>query len=54
MSKKIEAIKQILANDEASTDAELVEHFMTEFQMSREEALAWVAKRNDYLSRAIV
>ena len=42
-------IKQILANDENSSDAELLEHFMKEGGLSREEAARWVALRPEYL-----
>jgi len=45
----VPAIEQILANDEASSDEELVQHFMSEMKLPEAEARSWVAKRNDYL-----
>lgn len=41
--------RSILANDEASTDAELVEHFVTEGGMDRAAAEAIVARRMEFL-----
>ena len=41
-------IKSTLANDENSSDEEIVTLFMEEGQMSEEEARAWVAKRTFY------
>jgi hypothetical protein len=42
-------IKATLSNDEASSDQELVDHFMKEGGLSKEDAQAWVAKRGEYL-----
>ena len=41
-------IKQCLANDETSSDEELVEYFMEEGGLSRVEAAQWVALRPEY------
>ena len=41
-------IKSTLANDENSSDEEIVTFFMEEGQMSEEEARAWVSKRTFY------
>lgn len=38
-----------LTNDETSTDAELVEYFITEGGVERFIAEFWVAKRNEYI-----
>ncbi len=43
------AIEQILTNDEASSDAELIRHFIKEMGLADSEARQWVARRNDYL-----
>lgn len=42
-------IRAILTNDEASTDEELVTHFMKKGDLTRKEAEQWVAKRGAYL-----
>ena len=42
-------IKQILANDEVSTNEELLEHFVKEGGLSQKEAARWVALRPEYL-----
>jgi hypothetical protein len=42
-------IEMTLANDEASTDAELVEFFQAELGLSEAAALAWLARRDEYL-----
>jgi len=42
-------IKQCLANDEVSSDDELLEHFVKEGGLSREDAGGWVALRAEYL-----
>lgn len=47
--KNIEWIEAVLANDENSSDAELVAYFMKEGGMTSSEATYWVSKRNDYL-----
>ncbi|MEO8372431.1 MAG: hypothetical protein ABI806_24810 [Candidatus Solibacter sp.] len=44
-------IRATLANDEASSDAELVEHFKTEGGLSAAEAAAWVARRDEFMGR---
>ena len=41
-------IKQTLANDEYSSDEELLEFFIKEGGLSREEAAQWVALRSEY------
>ncbi len=43
------AIKAILSNDEASTDAQLVAHLRAEFKLSAKKARAWVKQRGTYL-----
>ncbi len=50
--KYLAAIEAILTNDETSTDAELVEHFIAELSLSRAEAEEWVAMRSNYLNPA--
>jgi hypothetical protein len=42
-------IKQTLANDEVSSNEELLEHFVKEASLSRVEAARWVAIRPEYL-----
>lgn len=44
-----EWIEGVLANDEASTDEELVELFVTEGKLDRATAEAWVAQRTKYM-----
>jgi hypothetical protein len=46
---KVHWIESTLTNDEASTDEELVQHFIKEGGLSEEEARSWVAKRDTYL-----
>ena len=41
-------IKSTLANDENSSDEELLEYFMEECGLSRDEAAQWVALRTEY------
>jgi hypothetical protein len=48
-AKTIAWIKQALANDEASSDEELLEHFVKKGDLSRDEAARWVALRPQYL-----
>jgi hypothetical protein len=48
---RLKAIASILANDEASTDEELITHFMGEFGFSRGEASWYVAERGEALKR---
>jgi hypothetical protein len=42
-------LKQTLANDEASSDEELLEFFVKEGGLTREEAARWIALRPEYL-----
>ena len=48
-TKTIVWIKQILANDEASSDDELLEYFVKEGGLSRDEANRWLALRPQYM-----
>lgn len=43
-------IKATLANDENSSDEELISYFMKEGGLSREEAQKWVSQRTKYLN----
>jgi len=45
----IKFIKNVLANDESSTDAELIAYFVNE-GLPLATAQAWVAKRMTYLN----
>jgi hypothetical protein len=45
-----EVIKAILANDESSTDQELIEYFTNEIKVSREIAEAMTSMRTMYLN----
>lgn len=47
--KTIFWIKSILNNDEVSSDEELVEHFVIEGGLTKDEAERWVALRPQYL-----
>ena len=47
--KSKEYTEAVLTNDEASTDEELVELFMTELQISQERAQKIVSKRDHFL-----
>jgi hypothetical protein len=47
---RLKAIAAILANDETSTDEELIQHFMAEFGFSRGEAEWYAAEREAALS----
>ncbi len=47
-------IKQILSNDEASSDEELVAHLTEEGGLSAAEATEWVAKRGFYASNIVM
>lgn len=49
---KLRWIEAVLANDEDSTDEELVEHFVGEGGMPESEAREWVNRRDEYLSMA--
>ena len=48
-AKTIVWIKQILANDEASTNEELLEHFVKEGGLSQDDAARWLALRPQYM-----
>jgi hypothetical protein len=48
-AKTIAWIKQILANDEASSDEELLELFVKEGGLSRNEVTRWLALRPQYM-----
>ncbi|MEM5783374.1 MAG: hypothetical protein QXX01_03380 [Candidatus Aenigmatarchaeota archaeon] len=47
--KKQKWIAATLSNDETSTDEELVNYFMREGEMSKEEASFYVKQRNRFL-----
>jgi hypothetical protein len=47
-------IKSTLANDEYSSDEEIITYFMEEGQMSEEEARSWVAKRSFYSMNLVI
>jgi hypothetical protein len=49
----IEFIESTLRNDEASTDAELVAHFVAETGLTEAQAKKWVAKRDKYLQAGV-
>ncbi len=42
-------IKAVLANDEVSSDEELIEYFIKESGLTRVEAIKWVALRPSYI-----
>lgn len=46
-------IQAVLVNDENSTDEELKEYFMTEGNMSKEEAKHYVKQRDDALRKPL-
>lgn len=48
-AKTIAWIKQILANDEVSSNEELLEHFVKEGGLSHDEAARWLALRPQYM-----
>jgi hypothetical protein len=48
-AKTIAWIKQILANDEVSSNEELLEHFEKEGGLSQNEAARWLALRPQYM-----
>lgn len=48
--EKIKFIKAILQNDEVSTDTELINHFMKELNITKEEASFYLSQRNDALN----
>nr|WP_280971432.1 hypothetical protein [Cupriavidus gilardii]WDE72671.1 hypothetical protein [Cupriavidus gilardii] len=51
MEAKLKAwVETILSNDETSTDEQLIEHFIAEGGIERAEAVALVARRNEFLS----
>ena len=39
-----------LTNNEVSTDEELIDYFVSEVDITKEEAEHWIAKRNEYLN----
>jgi hypothetical protein len=47
-------IKSTLANDEYSSDEEMVAYFMQEGSITEEEARNWVAKRNFYSMNLVI
>lgn len=47
-------IKATLSNDEYSTDEEMVEYFMTEGKLTKEEAQKWVAQRSFYMNNIVM
>lgn len=47
--EQVRAIEAILSNDEASSGAELVQHFVSEIGVTEAEARRWVSKRDSYL-----
>lgn len=54
MSKKdLAYIKDILSNDEASSDEELIALFMQELKLSRLQAKVWVRRRYFYLLQIV-
>ncbi len=46
-------VKAVLSNDEVSSDEELVDHFVQEGGLIKEEAEGWVAKRSFYLNNLV-
>jgi hypothetical protein len=52
-NEDIEFIESTLRNDEASTDEELVEHFVSETKITEEQAKKWVALRGRYLAAPV-
>jgi len=48
--ERADLIAMALVNDESSTDQELADYFMSEFQLSREDAGFYVSQRNRALS----
>ena len=48
-------IRAVLINDEASTDEELVSHFISEGagRITEQEARVWVARRSGFLRGAL-
>lgn len=49
----IEFIESSLRNDESSTDAELISHFVTETGITEANAAKWVKLRNKYLAAPV-
>ena len=47
-------IKDVLSNDEYASDEEMVTYFMQEVGLTKEEAKAWVAKRDFYLNNIVM
>jgi hypothetical protein len=52
-AEDIEFIESELVNNEASTDSEMVDHFVNETGMSESQAKKWVALRDKYLRRSV-
>lgn len=52
-AEDIEFIESTLKNDEASTDEELIAHFVKETNMTEGQAKKWVALRDKYLSAPV-
>jgi len=50
---QIEFIESTLTNDEASTDEDLIEHFMETTGISEAQAKKWVKLRNKYLNQNV-
>lgn len=47
-------IKDILSNDESSTDKELIKLFIEEGNLTLKEAELWVTKRQYYLNNIVM
>jgi hypothetical protein len=47
-------IKSVLSNDEYSSDEELITYFMEEGKLTKDEAVAWVKKRDIYLNNIVM
>lgn len=47
-------IKDILSNDEVSTDDDLITHFMEEGRVPLDEAKLWVSRRAFYLNNIVL
>jgi hypothetical protein len=47
-------IKDILSNDDVSTDEELMTHFMEEGRVPLDEAKLWVSRRGFYLTNIVL
>lgn len=49
-----EWVKDILSNDEVSTNEELIEHFMHEGPMTKQQSINAVSKRKFYLNNIVL